>query len=239
MLINDQPHYKYEPLSGQADSFRLLELESADDIKAPIRCRLRNSTLAAADGRFAALSYMWGTPGDRVIISLDGKDFYVQQNLCRLLCQARHFRYDTLWVDAICVDQNDLCERSSQVKLMQQLYVSVEHVVAYLGEEADGSDLLFDYLNKLANLGKRPNDVRRRQAYSSVFPKQDGFPLYDALKKLCNRKYWSRLWVVQEVVLPEEDANVHLICGRKRIRMSDLSALHIHVEAERKALRRR
>ncbi|OAL44908.1 hypothetical protein IQ07DRAFT_463725, partial [Pyrenochaeta sp. DS3sAY3a] len=45
-----------------------------------------------------------------------------------------------IWVDFVCINQDDHAERKQQVELMYRLYAKAEKVVAYLGDEADGSE---------------------------------------------------------------------------------------------------
>ena len=45
-----------------------------------------------------------------------------------------------IWVDAICINQNDLAERKHQVELMASTYAKARSVILWLGVKADGSD---------------------------------------------------------------------------------------------------
>lgn len=136
-----QPNYSYKSLTQGDSSFRLLALESSDQVDGPVKARLRDANLSNKKDTFAALSYVWGAPGDRVTITLDGADFFIQANLCRFLRQVRRFGCSNIWLDAICVNQNNIPEREQQVGLMQRIYPQAEHVLVYLGEDADNSDL--------------------------------------------------------------------------------------------------
>ena len=232
VLVNDQPDYDYEPLAADDGSFRLLELELADRVDDSIKAKLRNANLNNKLDRFAALSYMWGTPGDRVTITLDRKDFFVQANLSRFLRQIRRFGYSNIWVDAICVDPNNISEREQQVGLTQRIYPQAKHVLAYLGEAADDGDRAFEYLSAYMESIIRPCLERRRMAYHCFFAQGDGFPLRKALKKLCHRPYWTRIWIIQELLLPEA-GNITLFCGSMRVELRALDAFGAHIEAER------
>ncbi len=52
----------------------------------------------------------------------------------------------TLWVDAICINQDDSDEKSAQVAIMSVIYRMAEDVLIFLGEAADGSDQIMEYL---------------------------------------------------------------------------------------------
>jgi len=68
---------------------------------------------------YRAVSYEWGDPCYTDGILVDGKLFTVRANLWNFLAQARRERFfGTLWIDAICINQTDIEERSSQVAIM-------------------------------------------------------------------------------------------------------------------------
>jgi hypothetical protein len=95
-----------------------------------------------------------------------------------------------LWVDAICIDQAILRERNHQVSLMRRIYSRARAVITWLGEPA-GDD-------KIAHGTKLDVDER------------DSTKLCDAIDKLLKGQYWSRVWIVQEFVLPR---TVHIWYG--------------------------
>lgn len=96
--------------------------------------------------QFEALSYVWGAPeaepkffkGYRppeLAICLDGHQLAISANLGEAL-RAHRFRdaVRTIWVDAICINQNDAQERGHQVTLMSAIYMTARQVVVWLGE---------------------------------------------------------------------------------------------------------
>jgi Heterokaryon incompatibility protein (HET) len=95
---------------------------------------------------FAALSYTWGDPALTSTIYLDGQPFLVRPNLhaalvilrMRLLLDYHTHNKDDrlqfLWIDAICIDQENIQERSHQVNMMSSIYSSAFLVVVWLGE---------------------------------------------------------------------------------------------------------
>lgn len=56
-----------------------------------------------------------------------------------------------LWIDAICINQDDIPERSEQVKKMASIYSRAQQVILWLGEESDQSTLAFKTLSKLGD----------------------------------------------------------------------------------------
>lgn len=71
---------------------------------------------------FSVLSYTWGTDDPMYPIKLNGQTCYVRRNLWEFLVQARHNGWTSrIWVDAICINQNDLQERGWQVPRMGEI----------------------------------------------------------------------------------------------------------------------
>ena len=74
-------------------------------------------------------------------IKLNGQSFTVGNNLYSALQHLRHsFESRTLWIDAVCIDQNNLYERGRQVRIMAQIYAKSSSVLAWLGESDEDSD---------------------------------------------------------------------------------------------------
>jgi len=114
---------------------------------------------------YAALSYTWGDMQKRASINLDGHQFPVTTNLEVALRQMRKrsqpaIRTKSLnfesywWIDAICINQEDLVERNHQVAIMRRIYKSASSVQVWLGEAADQSDMAMSVIHQLTNVPK-------------------------------------------------------------------------------------
>ena len=107
-------YHSYKPLPSAVFTVRLLELEPGDGDE--IHCKLRNVHLGDERVQYEALSYTWGTPILRQFIWCDGKVLPVTQNLYNALRRLRQTNEKKLlWIDAICINQEDLEERNHQV----------------------------------------------------------------------------------------------------------------------------
>lgn len=90
------------------------------------------SSLASLDHPppFEALSYVWGDPKGVMPIDFDGHEFLVTGNL---YCALRHLQLENkervLWIDALCINQADVDERTSQVNQMQYVFGLASRVV--------------------------------------------------------------------------------------------------------------
>ncbi|OCK81951.1 HET-domain-containing protein, partial [Lepidopterella palustris CBS 459.81] len=126
--------FSYEPL-GDVRNIRVVYIEPALAASDPISCSLEIVHLDAKPPPcYEALSYVWGSPRGTIPISCDGKSLLVTPNLLEALRRIRHFRYTRLlWVDAICINQDDPMERSVQVQAMRDIYAKAANVIIWLG----------------------------------------------------------------------------------------------------------
>lgn len=92
------------------------------------------------------------------------------------------------WVDAICIDQNNIEERGMQVEFMFEVYKQARLVLVWLGEETVHTRLAFD-------------SVRTSVPFDDKFEWNDSFIAIDATFK---GGWWSRLWVVQEAAFARQ-----------------------------------
>lgn len=159
------------------------------------------------DPRYEALSYVWGDPRYRLPIFSKDRTLLVTENLEAAL---RHLRLEDkpriLWIDAVCINQEDLDERSHQVSMMGSVYRTARRVLVWLGEGDEDTDYTLKTLKAMAD-GRHREDVT------------DMITFFSRASDLFARPWWSRVWVVQEIALTLPDPLI--ICGRKSIPWSD------------------
>lgn len=120
-----------------------------------------------------------------------------------------------LWVDAVCINQRDVDERTQQVSMMRDIYASAEQVFIWLGEGDDESDAVFDTLPMLATRKSRPDDEQDKILVDAT-RRCSGF-----LSGLMSQRPWfSRVWIIQELAMAKHDPLV--ICGHKSVTWSTL-----------------
>ncbi len=131
--------YNYPPVNSATREIRLVTIERGRGSD-QVRCYL-NPALVDELPEYEALSYVWGDPKDRVSIILENCEFLVTRNLS---CALESLRLPTvdriLWIDAICVNKDDLAERGAQVQLMRNIYQDAQRVVSWLHWGNDGYD---------------------------------------------------------------------------------------------------
>jgi len=103
---------------------------------------------------YEALSYTWGSSGTDIHIELDGQDSSIRPNLAYALAALRRSEPRVLWVDALCINQNNIHERNHQVEQMGEIYRQARRVLAWLGRPSPrwGSTAL-DAVKLAKNLG--------------------------------------------------------------------------------------
>lgn len=123
---------RYPPLSGRLTHYKL----SSSQFSSTARL-LRGIRLPA----FTALSYVWGDPAKTDEIIIDGKRLPITASLYSALRQVQvQSTFDIrVWADAICINQQDLAERSTQVQLMRQIYHNARDVLIWLGSSSEAS----------------------------------------------------------------------------------------------------
>ena len=141
---------------------------------------------------YTALSYTWGDSSVFGKITVDEReDIGVGESLWNFLdAQTRKLSEPKLfWVDAICIDQTNVHERNYQVGLMKQIYTYAANVCVWLGpaNQMQNSDLAMEFLSKKASRQLRP----RGMGFHHVWSREEG----DALRDLCERSYWKRMWI--------------------------------------------
>lgn len=199
----EAPQFEYRPLAE--GEFRLIWfIEAGDDS----RCELKHFDLDDAPP-YWALSYTWGTEQATSELSLDGRTLAIRPNLRAALERIGSRIKDErryLWVDAICINQQDIPERNAQVLQMKSIYADASLVAIWLGEHSDNSKLAIDSIIRFGNqmrlLQSREGCSHRHLDLAQALGLESNTPAYekvlDAVAKLSTRPWWGRLWVVQE-----------------------------------------
>ncbi|OBS22634.1 hypothetical protein FPOA_08967 [Fusarium poae] len=104
-----------------------------------LECTFETVDLASAPP-YEALSYTWGEEDASVRIHLNGKEFLVRPNLAYALAALRVSEPRVLWVDALCINQQDTTERNHQVGMMGGIFRRAERVLVWLGRPSSGWD---------------------------------------------------------------------------------------------------
>ncbi|KAH8743732.1 heterokaryon incompatibility protein-domain-containing protein, partial [Hyaloscypha finlandica] len=180
------------------DEIRLLYLQpkTSGDI---INCTLQHVKLSEKP-QYEALSYMWGPKDVQTehTIIIDNSNFCVRENLWLAL---QHLRLEAeirmLWIDAICINQQDKLERGHQVSQMGIVFRRASKVIVWLGAADDTSALAFRFLtvnetNAFIKQGVHGADSQERENNFGI------------IETMFLKNYWRRLWIVQEFLMAQD-----------------------------------
>ncbi|KAH6684557.1 heterokaryon incompatibility protein-domain-containing protein [Halenospora varia] len=175
---------------------------------------------------YEALSYTWGTPEAASALQCDGLSIPLTANLHDALSRLRLPEEDRiLWVDQICINQNDLAERSQQVGLMGEIYRNAVHVDIWLGEEEEDTELVIKFLPKLLSCFKTSEEGDKTSdelpdvigTLSMLTLRSDS---WEAFRNIFQRPYFRRMWILQEVVL---GSKCRVYCGSYAMGWNDMA----------------
>ncbi|KAF1931102.1 HET-domain-containing protein [Didymella exigua CBS 183.55] len=207
--------YRHRPLDIKSDEIRLLQIELATGDDDPITVRIKHVRLS--DGlKFNALSYAWGgdSPCYNIVIHDDDEAYYyaIRENLCDFFNTTRFsissWRSEWIWIDQICIDQGNPKERCHQVNSMAQLYSTAHSTIIWPGLPPKTFRAV-DEIDPFASSIRGPSPLENIDTYSevrrgSVRRRLNAKTMSGAvLHGLTTSSYWSRLWVIQEIVLAE------------------------------------
>lgn len=182
-------------LSADGDGIRLLYLlpgQPGSVIKADLK-----AVKISASPPYECISYMWGAPGTAEHIDVNDISTPLRRNLWTFLQKLRSpVSTRIVWVDALCISQNDPVEKMQQVQMIGRIFQGATRVLAWVSEDENNDSFkIFDHARRYS-YGWAETQHLERQGL-----KLDVMDLKDQLLRFSQREYWSRTWIVQEIVL--------------------------------------
>ena len=204
------PYYSYKPLPPQC--IRVLDLHPGPS-DVPLVCDIVVQHIGGKS--YEALSYVWGDPTPVVFVKcVDGANegaLGVGASLAKALIAFRLTEQTRrIWVDALCINQKDVAERQSQVRMMGAVYSKAEHVLCWLGPfngQEDGEFRARLAIRFLREFNDKPHEYLRAAHqhlhFGDDMAETDGALLdsWLAIKELFDLEYFHRAWIIQEVGL--------------------------------------
>ena len=213
--------YQYQTVAD-GDLFRLAVIFPGSGTQ-PVHCRLIWESSKNPKRDYRCLSYCWQTIEREADIICDGFRFPVTNNLLSALRSLRDPRANLLiWIDQICINQEDHLERGHQVSIMKKIFNQAKEVIVWLGEEDVQSRKLCEYAKRMERGRQSPKNPQRILK-KLLNPRQ----LQDAIQNLLERPWFQRVWVIPEVALARFTV---VACGRDRISWDNLVRLIRDVE---------
>ncbi|CAO2653375.1 Nn.00g027860.m01.CDS01 [Neocucurbitaria sp. VM-36] len=201
---------------------RVVLLQPARDHRSPLQVKLGVFALeddARFQRRFDALSYVWGSADKAELIFCDGSTMLITPNCAAAM---RHLRNQqsprALWIDAICIDQDSVNERSHQVLLMGEIYEAASHVFIWLGTASPEVSHAIANIRRLCAL--RSDWGEHELIRLIMFRKFKGnMGNVIGMEHIMRHNWWRRMWTFQEFVLAERPV---LVIGNNKIQWEDL-----------------
>lgn len=239
METNESVPALYYSRLQSADEIRLLYLHPRSADK-KITFNLKHAKLSEMP-QYEALSYTWGSPGGDYMMTLDDSIIRTRENLWLALGHLQLANKPrVLWVDAICINQQDTKERNHQVTQMGQIYQQANRVIAWLGPSDKSSAVAIGTIAETADrffIERYEGISMLNLQISNDFPCS---PLAEmdeklraclAIEDFCLEKdYWSRLWIIQELVLATE---IRIQCGDDQLEWSKFAYLLGRMDRDR------
>ncbi|KAF5844029.1 hypothetical protein GGP41_009347 [Bipolaris sorokiniana] len=209
---------------------------SSDDPYRTARMTYEYQPLADAGAEIRLAVLAPGAFNDRINITfkvqplhigcMDGAYLPITHNLDVALRHLRHKdRKRSIWIDAICINQSSIEEKSKQVAIMGHIFSQADNVIIWLGPERDSSREAIAILRQIGNSVvvnwnsefmtpaiSCPESDKHLADKDTVLPYRNG--AFVPVLQLFERDYFKRVWIRQEVALATR-ATIH--CGHDQL----------------------
>ncbi|EAT81460.1 hypothetical protein SNOG_10961 [Parastagonospora nodorum SN15] len=133
-IISRPGPYRYQTLDSKSNEIRLLRIpKKTTNPSTPLQYTLFHTSLKDSSN-FLALSYCWGSHTLSHTMTINNHSMPITESLATALASLQSQSHDILlWADAICINQHDPIEKTSQVQLMRDIYQTASQVIIWLG----------------------------------------------------------------------------------------------------------
>ncbi|KAI1855896.1 hypothetical protein JX265_011979 [Neoarthrinium moseri] len=204
--------FQYTPIDSASGQIRLIHLHNgvfrSDTIVLDL---VTVNVFDPACPNFGALSYNWGEPKFDQGIVCDGKRLNINASLHECLKRHRQDwleKPEFLWVDAICINQQDTTELNQQVLLMGDIYRGAAIVLVDFGDVAKEWYVAYDLMLRIRVI-RQMLDERVEDLVSDLLFERVGLPTFSHVAwhnfgVLFTSPWLERTWTIQEVVLAKD-----------------------------------
>lgn len=156
----------------QNGEIRLIELFPGT-YSQPIVCQLQHVKFDC-NPKYEALSYEWKKHEGEGLLKCRASEIKITLNLQMALRSLRYARASRiLWVDAICINQDDETEKAKQIAIMGNIYKKADSVIVWLGNEVPQTRTAFDVLSSLAFIWvERARGINEEKVVQEILPKR-------------------------------------------------------------------
>jgi hypothetical protein len=213
-IIEIKP-YEYERL--EAGHIRLLRLLGSNS--EGIICAELDPYSIHSLPDYEAISYRWAGEQEPVMVLINGQKFKVSPKVNKILKDhSVPSQPKLIWIDSICINQNDNREKSEQIPLMKDIYRQASVVQACLdrGKSDTTAGLWFQFIT--ATLLYNCTDILLRLFWVSnnIDARRNSFSAkaWSAFQQITDNEYFGRAWIVQEIAV---STNLRIIYGGSKI----------------------
>jgi hypothetical protein len=165
--------------------------------------------------KYNALSYAWGDPNLKKTILCDGQKLQIGGSLYSALWQLREegLFHLPLWVDAVCINQQNIHEKNEQLRIMKEVYRSADLVIGWIGLEEEHDEVGFTLIKKIHkslgcdNRNKStmldPEQLAQNDNHDQLELPDSMDPQWEAVRSILKRPYFFRVWIIQEVIVAQ------------------------------------
>lgn len=220
--------FRHERLKLSGSFMRLIQIQGGTK-KDVISLRITQYAIHRRPA-YAAISYTWGSiAAEMRQIRVNGRPFRVRVNLWHLLYHLRQRGESRfLWIDALCIDQQNLEERNFHVQLMGKIYETSALTIVWLGLPSDDrrQARALEFVSEMAasTRRKQPHSQQKQSSPSSKSTFAETYLVekyaarWTTLLELCRGNYWTRTWIIQEFV---QASSVEVLCGTASLDWKD------------------
>ncbi|KAJ4127728.1 hypothetical protein NW768_008000 [Fusarium equiseti] len=134
-----------------------------------------------------------------------------------------------MWIDQICINQDDKFEKAQQIPLMSKIYTLATSTVIWLGEAGEESNLALKLLEQIISslqfTFSNPDFAALERLGLPTADSKD----WESLCKLLTRPWFGRVWIIQEAVL-SSGTSLWFACGDRFIPWTTLTGACIYLE---------
>lgn len=215
--------YDYRVLQPTVQEIRVLCIDRNLDVgdRAPMRCKVKHISLRDVPIEdFLAVSYCWGGSKKRAPLVIDGRVIMIPQTAAIAIRNLSKVSSIPLWIDAVCIDQNDLREKGQQVTMMKEIYSKALSVSIWLGPAQSSTvdaiasiekiyEQCLEAIGGLEHLNTHLYGSSDFTHWDATLPfTYSDAPLPDcdwsALQMFYSAQWFGRLWVIQEIGLAKD-----------------------------------
>ncbi|XXG98329.1 Mitochondrial translocator assembly and maintenance protein 41 [Hypoxylon texense] len=220
--------FRNVPLDSSRKEIRILRLLPADDDD-EVHTELFAASIERDIPYFEAISHAWDLKEPRKSITVNGHQFEISESIYILLKNLQYLADVAsgmnFWIDSICINREDMSEKSAQVPLMKDIYTKASQVLIWLGDGDECTDRAIETTGSVNHWSEDSawSDDLNWPVLSSMST-EDGYtadtlstftPVLKGVNDVFGREWFRRTWTLQEAILSPDIPQV--LCGKSSL----------------------